>query len=144
MADRSGEMNFDEPRNLSGPERTRRFQARQAHVQALAANISTEETRWYLVDEPLTPEQYDPTPLAISGVTRTPPLWVKFRHKWRHHVVVARGYFDHDGAVWAARLSPVDDGDDIGDVEAMAWAPIVKGVRPWEGPTIPMYEAEPW
>ena len=63
MTDRSGETNFDEPRNLSGPERTMRFLPYKAQVQPSDTNVSTRKTNWHLIDDAdMTPDQYDEIP----------------------------------------------------------------------------------
>jgi hypothetical protein len=145
MADPTTEINFAELRSLSAAERTRRFQAAKAAMMVERdANTSTQKTRWYEVDRDITPDQLDNIPPARHGDTRTPVLWVKFRHKWLREVLVARGRYDYDGGRWIARLSSVEDGDDIGEVVAIAWASIVAGERPWDGPTIRKHEADPW
>lgn len=141
--DRS-EMKIDELRNLTSAERTERFEAWKATLQAPDATTSTRTTRWHLVDDDMTPEQYGNIPAARHGDTRTPVVWVKFRHRWLKEVVVAKGYFDWDGSTWTARRSSIEDGDSIGEVVAIAWAPIVAGERPWDGPTIRRHEADAW
>jgi len=45
--------------------------------------------------------------------------------------------------IWAARLSSVEDGDSIGNIEMLAWARIIGGERPWDGLTIRRSEARP-
>jgi hypothetical protein len=142
-ADRS-EMKIDQLRNLTSAERTERFQSWKARLQAPDATTSTRTTRWHLVDEDMTPEQHGNIPAARHGDTRTPVLWVKFRHRWLKEVMVARGYFDYDGGTWTVRLSSIEEGDSIGEVVAIAWAPIVAGQRPWDGPMIPKRVADPW
>jgi hypothetical protein len=138
-------MDFDALRKLSGAERKQLFQAAQKiRSQASDAATSTRETQWHMVDADMTPDQYDEIPLARPRGTRTPVLWVKFRHPWLQDVVVARGRFDFDGGTWTARLSSVEDGDSKGKVAAIEWARIVVGERPWDGPTIRRNEADPW
>jgi hypothetical protein len=145
MADPTTEINFAELRSLSGAERTRRFQAANAAMMLERdAYTSTQKMCWYVVDRDITPDQLDNIPPATPGGTRTPVLWVKFRHKWLEEVVVARGRYDYDGGTWTARLSSFEDGDSIGEVVAIAWTPIVAGERPWHGPTIRKNEADPW
>jgi hypothetical protein len=137
-------MNTDEPRNLSAPERVERFQAWKSKIPTADSEISTCKTHWHLVDQDLTLDQIADIPEGRPGDTRTPTLWIKFRRPRLQEIVVAKGFFDYDGGTWTSRLSSVEDGDDIGRVVAMAWARIVDGERPWEGPTIPMHEADPW
>jgi hypothetical protein len=138
------EKEIVELRTMPAEERVRRLQAWKEQRSTRDAEISTTTTHWHEVDHDLTPEQIADLPAAQAGDTRTPLLWVKFRHPRLKKVVVAKGRFDYAGGRWTARLSSVDDGDIVSNIVALEWAPIVTEERPWEGPTIRMHEADPW
>ena len=94
----------------------------------------------YQVDDPLTPNQYDRIPDGRPGISgKTKLIWVKYRHKRRREIVVAKGYFDHEDCIWMARYEPEEDGDIVRQVEAIAWAHIEAGVKPWDGTIIPKH-----
>ena len=130
---KSNELSVEELRNLSLTERLQLFVTWKEKMQSANADVSTEQTQWHMIDEDMAPDQYEEIPPALPGDTRTPVLWIKFRHPELDKVLVSRGRFDHDGGTWTARLSSVEDGDLTGQVIALAWARIVPGERPWEG-----------
>jgi hypothetical protein len=138
------EIDIEEVRNLSGAERTERFKAWNAKVKAFDATTSMRTTRWPLVNEDVTLEQHADIPPATPGGTRTPVLWLKFRRGGARELVVGRGYLDHDGGDWTARLNSVEDGDLRGRVVPSEWASTVPGERPWEGPIIARHNGDPW
>jgi hypothetical protein len=138
------ELTADQARNLTITERRERFQAYRARMQAADVDVSVNGTRWYVVDADLSPDQFDELPPARPGETRTPLVWIKFRDQSVGRVVVSRGRYDYDGGTWAARLSPVEDGDVIATVAALAWGRMVAGERPWDGPTVREHLGDPW
>lgn len=140
----SNELSADEPRNWPTAERRERFQAWKAKMQVADAKISTWKTHWYVVDEDRPLNGFDELPPARPGDTRTPLLWVKFRDWSLKQVVVSRGRYDYDGGLWIARLTSKEDGDELGKVAPIEWAPIVDGERPWEGPTILKHDCDQW
>jgi hypothetical protein len=140
----SKELSAEELRKLSATERCQRFLTWKEKNRVHDAEVLMEQTRWHVVDEDMPLDGFDELPQAWPGDTRTPELWVKFRHPQLNKVVVSRGRFDYDGGTWTARLSPVEDGDVIGHVLALAWAWIAPGERPREGLTIRTHEADPW
>jgi hypothetical protein len=139
----SDEIKLLELRNMTTAERKERFQA-WTRERRVIDSPPEEETRWHVVDEDMTPNQVLCLPYATPGTTVTPTLWAKFRHRHLKVVVVSEDRFDHDGGCWSARLSPIEDQDRIARVDAIAWAQIVAGTKPWEGPMIRRNEADPW
>lgn len=76
-------------------------------------------------------------PPASPGSTSTRALWVRYVHERVNAIVVARGKFNHKDRTWIARYLPEGAGDRVSRVEALEWAEIDEGVRPWNGPIIP-------
>ena len=138
------EFNAEELRNLSSAERRERFLAWKAQDRAANADVLTDQGHWHPIDDDMTLDGLIELPQALPGDTRTPPVWVKFRHAALKKVVVARGRYAHDGGTWVARLSPVEDGDLTCKVVPLAWAPMVAGERPWDGPTVREHVGDPW
>jgi hypothetical protein len=92
---------------------------------------------WYALSDPITAEQYDQLPPGRPGICgRTKPVWVRYRHTERRQIVISKGVFDHEAGYWMARYYPVDDGDRVCRVEAIAWAKIVPRFRPEGAPVI--------
>ncbi len=128
--------NLDRARNFTVEERRRNFLALKQELDRREEKRQ-ESTIWHPVDDPLTPEQCDKIPLGRPGVdSRSKPLWIKYRHDQRREVVVAKGYFDYEDGRWHAQYHPVDEGDLVRSVEAIAWAHIAPGARPWDGPVV--------
>jgi hypothetical protein len=126
-----------EPRYFTTQERREKFKAYMALHHQGATQPVPMGARWHLLDDPMSLEQCDQLPPARPGIeTRTPPVWVKYHHPDRREIVVAKGRFDYDGGVWTARICMGDDSDYIGPVTPMAWAQIITGKLPWEGPVI--------
>jgi hypothetical protein len=148
MNDVASEMNFDELRNLTPAERRRRFLAYKEAREACAhheSRVLSETIRWYSIDDPILPEQIDELPPPRSDDdSRTNPIWVKYRHPRRKVVIVAKGWFDYDCGSWRARIDSVEESDYIGEVTPLAWAHIIPGLRPWNGPTVPYHIDDPW
>jgi hypothetical protein len=118
------------PRDFTVEERRQKFLDFKAKMTA-TSEAEEVATIWHAVDDPMTPEQYEEIPPGNPGVSgRTMPIWVKYRHRRRREVVVAKGCFDHEDGCWMARYDPVDDGDYICRVEPIAWAKIVPSVTP--------------
>jgi hypothetical protein len=126
---------LDRARNFTVEERRRNFLAwKQRHANC---EEQQESTIWHLVDDPPTQEQYDKIPPGRPGMDgRSKPMWIKYRHDQRREVVVAKGYFDHEDGRWRAQYHPIDEGDLVRAVEAIAWTHITPGVRPWDGPVV--------
>lgn len=115
-----------ELRGLSGPQRAKRFLDSKAQREATGPAMPASSTRWYPVDQDLTPEQYEQIPAALPGDTRTPDVWLKLRRFRSLEPVITRGYFDHDGGSWTARTNPMDDSD-CRRVFPIAWTEIAGG-----------------
>lgn len=102
-------------RSLSSAERAARL---KAHKAMLAKRAEESESRWHVVDDPITPDQFRELPPGRAhGDTRTPELSLRFRHPQTRKVVCGPGYLDYDGGIWMAQLRP----DYWGSVEVMAW-----------------------
>jgi len=138
------ETQIQQIRRMPAEERVRRLQAWKEQRSTPDAEISTTNTSWHEVDREVTPDQYVAIPPAQPGDTRTPDLWVKFKHPRLKELIVSRGYFDYEGTSWRAQRCSIEGTDSIGEVVAIAWAPIVVGERPWEAPTIRENVADPW
>lgn len=138
MEDESSEYNYEQLRNMSVAERQERFRAfKKARVMS-EVKKSTEVDHWQSIDDPMTSEQLDRLPPGHPDVDpQTPPVWVKFFHPWHREVMVSKGRFNYESGTWAARFQPKEEGNCWGEVTPSAWAEIVVGERPWDGPVIP-------
>ena len=117
-------ISAEELRNLSGSQRANRFTAYMLRRSPSTPPELTDETRWRPVDRELTLDQYLRIPAALPGDNRTLELWLKFRQFGSRDCVVAKGFFDHDGAVWTARLGSTEHNNCI-RVTPTAWAEIL-------------------
>ncbi|MEA2540077.1 MAG: hypothetical protein QOH35_1443 [Acidobacteriaceae bacterium] len=119
-------MSNREPRDFSLEERRRQFLAFKKAHPPNATEVSEAKTQWHLVADPMTVEQVDQIPPGQPGIeSRVGPFWVKYFHRERHQVVVARGLFDHEHWTWTVRFTPEADHDYRCRVAAQAWAFIV-------------------
>jgi hypothetical protein len=96
-----------EPRDFSLEERRSKFLAYKKDHHPDTQGVSDVKTQWHQVADPIIGEQVDQIPLGQPGIeSRVGPFWVKFFHRERRHLVVARGFFDHEQWSWTARYSP--------------------------------------
>jgi hypothetical protein len=103
-------MSNREPRDFSLEERRRQFLAFKKAHPPNATEVSEAKTQWHLVADPMTVEQVDQIPPGQPGIeSRVGPFWVKYFHRERHQVVVARGLFDHEHWTWTVRFTPEAD-----------------------------------
>lgn len=123
--------------DLTSTERRAQFLAWKQSL-AQRPELDDQAPRWHDIDSPMAPEQYDKIPPGRPGICgRTPFLWVKYRHRDRRQVVIAKGVFDHETGEWLARYYPADKGDRVSRVEPIGWARIEPGVLPQDAPVIP-------
>src|ERR1019366_4962585 len=108
LADDEGER----IRNLSTAEVVRNFKATKARYIA-EAKAQNRASRWHILDDPMTPDQYDAIPPGQPGIeSRVGLFWVRFDHAdYCGQEVVSKGSFDHEDCLWGVRYEPVDDGD---------------------------------
>jgi hypothetical protein len=116
----------------------------RARFLALKATMTEDQPepdhriQWHEVDSPMRVAQYDQIPRGSPGICgRTNPLWMRYQHRDRRQVVIAKGVFDHETGAWLVRYCAVDDGDRLRRVEPIAWARIVPDVTPEDALVIP-------
>jgi hypothetical protein len=133
-----------EPRNWTTDERRRMAAAYKAALALDDTSVAPDRAVfWHDIDAPMTPDQLDELPKAHPGIDpRTDLLWVKFLPRAHRGLTVSMGRYDYETGNWKARLAPAEDDDHWGTIAPIAWARIVPGQKPWDGPIVPEHIAE--